>query len=188
MTTVNVLEVLDVEYAIGRFNANWQAVTETGCWIWTGGFGRKNYGRFRVGGKKVVSSHRFSYALHKGPIPDGLCVCHKCDTPQCVNPDHLFVATNEENTADRVRKGRTVSGRSGAKNPPKHARHHQAKLSQSDVDEIRRLASEGRMTQREIAALFGISQANVSTIKCGVSWYEGRRKSRLTLKKEATHD
>jgi hypothetical protein len=83
------------------------------CWIWTGskGSGKDNYGFFylhgnRKTGQKNVRAHRYSYELHNGKIPDGLLVLHKCDTPSCVNPDHLFLGTNKDNSDDKIRKGR----------------------------------------------------------------------------------
>jgi hypothetical protein len=79
----------------------------TGCWLWTGtanmrGYG---YGSFTIN-KKSVNSHRVSFELFRGPIPIGMHVCHKCDVPLCVNPEHLFLGTRSDNQRDRVVKGR----------------------------------------------------------------------------------
>lgn len=75
------------------------------CWMWKGSLSNR-YGALHVDGKEVRAS-RFSYELHYGPISDGLCVLHHCDTPGCVNPNHLWLGTQLENVHDRDRKGRT---------------------------------------------------------------------------------
>jgi hypothetical protein len=79
------------------------------CWEWTGKarhpFG---YGVFGLGTRQAgtMQAHRFSYQLYVGPIPDGMCVLHKCDNPPCVNPDHLFLGTRADNNHDMIAKGR----------------------------------------------------------------------------------
>lgn len=81
-------------------------VPESGCLLWFGHWGHKGYGRIhsvRLGGQQA---HRFAWELKNGPIPDGIHVLHKCDTPPFCNPDHLFLGTNLDNVADKIRKGR----------------------------------------------------------------------------------
>ena len=87
-----------------RFN---EKVRKTdGCWLWTASVVSDGYGQMWLG-RTMVRAHRLSYEIHKGPVPKGLFVCHRCDVPRCVNPDHLFVGTNQDNQRDSASKGRT---------------------------------------------------------------------------------
>lgn len=88
----------------------WEQVDTSGdCWVWKGYTLPNGYGSISINGKHVFV-HRFSYSLHFGKIPDELCVCHRCDNPPCVRPDHLWLGTQQDNIADRNRKGRTHRG------------------------------------------------------------------------------
>jgi len=92
----------------------WSKVTKTdGCWMWGGVKTLKGYGIIRVGGRvdpKNLRAHRISWLLHNGPVPRGLMVCHHCDNPSCVRPDHLFVGTAVDNVHDSIKKGRFCRG------------------------------------------------------------------------------
>ncbi len=133
---------------------------ENGCWLYpvTGGH---LYGRLRVNGKQV-QAHRFSYEQDVGPIPEGMMVCHRCDTPACVNPDHLFLGSAQDNMTDKINKGRHRGAKAGAS-------HHLAKLSERDVDIIRARLS-GKENQYKLAKEFGVSQALISKINSGQRW------------------
>jgi hypothetical protein len=93
----------------------WRKVHKTkdsvnGCWLWRG-HASKGYGLFAEDGLKARKRvHRFSWELHFGEIPTGMLVCHKCDVPRCVRPDHLFLGTHKDNHDDMVRKGRRHRG------------------------------------------------------------------------------
>lgn len=92
-----------------RFDRKYIPEPNSGCWLWLGAIcsGNAGYGQVREGGKTDYA-HRASYRMHCGEIPAGLDVCHTCDQPSCVNPDHLFTGTRQENMQDAKRKGRLV--------------------------------------------------------------------------------
>lgn len=147
-----------------RFDEKWEPDPETGCWKWTASKFKGGYGKFRLDGR-MLYAHRIAWKLYRGEIPKGegalgTCVCHKCDNPSCVNPDHLFLGTHNDNMEDRNKKGRAAKG----------SKHGRAKLSKKEVIEIRRLADEGTLTQREIGKLFGTAQHMVSKIKLRKRW------------------
>lgn len=90
------------------FDERYVAIPESGCWLWLGGWSPDGYGL--MGGRSKTGhklAHRYSYSVHIGPIPNGMLVMHKCDTPACINPSHLQVGTNADNVRDRDQKGRT---------------------------------------------------------------------------------
>lgn len=90
---------------VHRFNAG-ISKTSKGCWEWKGATSVDGYGKFKSFGEQLA--HRVSWVLHRGNIPDGKCVLHKCDNPPCVNPEHLFIGTKDDNNKDRALKGRTI--------------------------------------------------------------------------------
>lgn len=86
----------------------WARVEKTeGCWLWRGAVFRYGYGQFKMN-QRVLQAHRLSWAFTYGPILDGLWVLHRCDTPLCVRPDHLFLGTARDNTQDSIAKGRAA--------------------------------------------------------------------------------
>lgn len=92
----------------------------SGCWLWLGRLDRNGYGRAWT--KKVVQANRLSYEVYNGPIPKGLFVCHRCDNPICVNPDHLYAGTPLQNTRDWLRRGSLKDRRPvSAGAPPNHS-------------------------------------------------------------------
>lgn len=134
----------------------------TDCWMWQGGKDRKGYGLISVNGK-MMRAHRLAWELTYGSIPHGLCVCHHCDHPACINPEHLFVGTNLENMQDKVRKGHPNGGivygeRNGA-----------SKLTSLQVEEIRHLHTTG-ISDRKLAVLFCIGKSQVNRIVNNLNW------------------
>lgn len=134
----------------------------TGCWLWAGGLDGQGYGRIGIG-RKCFATHRITYAEFKGD-PTGLNVCHKCDTPACCNPDHLFLGTQADNLADMSAKGRHGHGdlRGDA--------HPNSLLTRGAVEAIRRLAANSNLTQTEIGARYGVTQTCVSDVVTRRSW------------------
>ena len=132
-----------------------------GCLLYRGQLDKDGYGRVGSGvGGTHARTHRLSYIHFKGPIPNGMYVCHTCDTPSCVNPDHLFLGTALDNNRDRDYKGRGADITEG-KNP-------QSKLSDTQVQNIHQLFKDGN-TMTAIAAIFGIGMQNVSLIVRGIT-------------------
>jgi len=132
------------------------------CWNWKSTVARVGYGFIWFEGKQTYA-HRWAYRLSKGPIENGMFVCHRCDNKLCCNPAHLFLGTNEENMKDKVNKGRQAKGNA---NPL-------AKLSPDKVIQIRKMLAEGRLYQWKIAEMFGVNQSVISRLKTMErnSWY-----------------
>jgi len=129
------------------------------CWPWTAGRGSHGYGQINVGYHKPITAHRFSYELHRGPIPVGMCVCHSCDNPLCVNPAHLFLGTHADNMADMMAKGRSAHGELNG----------HAKLTRADVLSVRERLAAGE-SQQSIGDSFGVCRQTVSHIAVGKRW------------------
>lgn len=104
----------------------------------------------------MCRAHRISYEMYVGQIASSLVVCHKCDNPLCVNPDHLFLGTVADNCADMVNKGRSQQGQ----------KHWKSRLT---VEQILLIRNDVR-TGKEIAADFGVSERQVLRIKDGTRW------------------
>ena len=129
----------------------------SGCWLWSGASTLDGYGQFGVGGSgNTRKAHRFSYQMHKGDIPVGMFVCHKCDTPACVNPDHLFLGTPLDNSRDRDFKNRTATG----------TRNGKSRLNEEQV----RFIKDSDLSERKIAKLIGVHRGTVNAIKSNRTW------------------
>lgn len=133
--------------------------TET-CWLWVGAKGPRGYGLFRLQGPGAMSkTHRLSWEWSNGPIPAGLGVLHKCDTPACVNPAHLFLGTQKDNMADCARKRRMPLGE----------RRHGAKLTVASVIRIRELVMSGR-SMAGLAREYSVAISTIQSIVHRRKW------------------
>lgn len=139
------------------------------CWVWTAATLEKGYGalhikpenrRNSVRGHFAIGAHRFSWELINGPQPKGMQVCHKCDNPPCVNPDHLFLGTNADNVADMIKKGRQA----------RWEKNGHAKLTLEQVREIRRTYVPRKGMLRIFATQFSVSVGAIHGVLFGGNW------------------
>lgn len=130
-----------------------------GCWLWRGALDSQGgYGAYCWKGKKTLA-HRLSWMLTYGDIPPGMCICHECDVPACVRPDHLFCGTQQDNQRDKLEKGRQSRGENNGR----------AKLTEGFVIEIKRLAAQGR-TASQLARTFNVDPSTIRLIIKGKIW------------------
>jgi len=168
----------------------WSRVERRGpdeCWLWMGSKNSRGYGQVYLSGKRY-GAHRIAFSLARGPVASKLFVCHTCDTPGCVRPDHLFLGTQADNIGDAVQKGRMATGdrhgththpertargdRSGPRLHPeailRGSKSPRAKLNEDDVREIRHLV--GTMTKTEMGKRYGVSRHAIRSIVRRDGW------------------
>lgn len=136
-------------------------INDNGCHIFTGHKDECGYGRIKGEGDKLVRVHRAVYQRHHGEIPSNIVVCHKCDNPACINPDHLFAGKQAENIADMDSKGRRITLR-GSTRPL-------AKLREENIPHIRSRLSDGESCA-SIARDYGVSEGLIRHVKKGRNW------------------
>lgn len=136
-----------------------------GCWYWLGTVIPMGYGYFCMNGKQQYA-HRVSYQLYHGEI-GSLHVLHKCDNTMCVNPDHLFLGTAQDNVKDKMNKGRGFV--------PYGDKHYLKKFDQEIIEELRRLHSKIKMPYAIYSRIYGIPEKYISSI------LNGKRRSKIKL-------
>lgn len=163
------------EKDIARFWSKVDKGDGSGCWNWTGTLNHKGYGRFAIGQKEPFA-HRISYRLHIGE-PGDLFVCHHCDNPRCVRPDHFFLGTNLDNLLDSIAKGRRRVPRGDAhylrQNPEKAPRgeaNKNSKLTSKQVKEIRASYIPRKVSCYALAKKFNVSAGLIHHIISRKTW------------------
>lgn len=175
---VDLSLLLTDEKFLARF---WAKVDKSagpdGCWLWTGCRMPTGYGQLRVFGKVSICSHRISWEITNGPLPQGTgfhgtCVCHRCDNPSCCNPAHLFIGSHKDNMNDRDRKGRVASGaRSGhVTHPESFARGEQHACSKLTERAVREILSQPHLATATLGSMYGVTDGAIRHIRRGTSW------------------
>ena len=147
-----------VKCGVSQVELFWTKVEKTeGCWLFHGGKKQDGYGLIRLQGGKMVQAHRLSWEVANGPVPDGLCVLHRCDVRACVNPSHLFLGDRKLNGEDMAQKGRSTRGE----------KNWNAVLTVDQVREIRAsyvFIHRRKTNQPELAKKYGVSPATINGI------------------------
>lgn len=155
--------IFDKETITKRLYGNIQKDETTDCWVWLGSKNQKGYGRLhlRENGKRIqLATHRLSYTLEYGTDPNELLVCHHCDNPSCINPEHLFLGTIKDNNNDAFKKKRNQV--IGLKNRV---------LTEEQVREIKKeLQKNNNASLSKIGSWYDVSPACIHSIKHGKSW------------------
>ncbi|MCK4788284.1 MAG: HNH endonuclease [Desulfobacteraceae bacterium] len=133
----------------------------SGCWLWLAYCDRGGYGKIAIDGKSTLA-HRVCYEEFIGVVPDGVLVLHRCDTPPCINPGHLFLGTHLDNTRDRISKGRRIH--------PEGENMGNAKLSKDAVLSVVDLLKHSELTHADIGSSFGVASNTICVINTGENW------------------
>ena len=154
------------EHDVARQIMNNILPSHDGCWEWVGGTSSAGYGLIKVNGKTRYT-HRLMHMIHNQfPTQEKPNVCHTCDNPQCCNPDHLWSGDDADNIQDASQKGRLATELPELQGE----KHHQSKLTESDVVEIRERYAAETISQSELADEYGVTQGQVGGIVRGEKW------------------
>lgn len=155
-----------------RFFSKFKVGKSSECWEWAARLNNDGYGGFFLDSKGRMA-HRVSWTIHRGAIPPGLNVCHKCDNRKCVNPKHLFLGTNRDNTTDAMKKGRMAKG----------VKSGMAKLTNEDVEEIRNAYLKEVISFKALGARFNVSEATAICVVKRRTWKHVGKPIRIETKK-----
>lgn len=165
----------------------WEKVDKSNdCWLWTARRNRSGYGEVGVPGDRTRLAHRVAWSLLRGEIPPGLAVLHACDTPACVNPDHLRLGTHSDNMADMVARGRQLRGASrsvvalraarrgaahwSAARPDRVPVGEQASMAKLTSHEVSAIRAAGDQSSDTLAARYGVSRTAINHIRARRTW------------------
>jgi DNA-directed RNA polymerase subunit H (RpoH/RPB5) len=143
-----------------RFESKFISEPNSGCWLWTASYRTTGYGQFNFTGYRPEIASRSAYKIYIGPIPKNMEVCHKCDTPACVNPKHLFLGSHTDNMHDSSMKKRLHFGEENGMN----------KLTEKQIIEIRKKYIPDIYTQDMLAKEYGVTQGQISGIVNNKRW------------------
>lgn len=157
-----------------RFDEKWTPEPNSGCWLWTGSVDRRGYGQLRVSTRDLRYATHVALRLYQGRIlGKGECACHRCDNPACVNPDHLFVGSHQENMQDAIHKGRmNLDGlRLGQGVKPAEVRARGERVGGAKLtDDLVRQIRADPASAYSLAKRFGVAKRTILSVRHRRTW------------------